>query len=208
LRHPASSHTGATGTEDREICGRGALRRDPRADSRERSPTRESLSAGAPKTTARTSRIANHRLTGRQARKATDPGNPIAAIRLPCSPISHHRRTLRRQPPQRLVAGWKSPAEDRVYAAFAPRWKPRPALLPTRWLVLPLEKMPKQDLQSADQLPAIATPHAFQLLGQVLDVDVLETTLPEPLRCPLRPGMDIVLVTTGRAHPVDTKVSA
>jgi len=76
-----------------------------------------------------------------------------------------------------------------------------------RWVVLPLETMAKQDPQSADQLLAIATPHAFQFPEQVLDVDVLETTLSEQLRCPLRPGIDIVLIKTGRAHAVYTMVS-
>jgi hypothetical protein len=54
---------------------------------------------------------------------------------------------------------------------------------------------------------AIATPHALQFLDQVLDVDVLETTLPEQLRCPLPPGMDIVLIKTVRAYAVYSNVS-
>lgn len=61
-------------------------------------------------------------------------------------------------------------------------------------LVLPLEKMPEQYFQTADQLPTIPSPHALQLFDQVLDIDFLETTLLEQLGSLLSPGMNIALV--------------
>jgi len=69
-----------------------------------------------------------------------------------------------------------------------------------RQLVLPLQQMAEQYVEPAAKLLVIATSQVLQLLGQMLDIDVLTATRLGQLSGLPSPGMDIVLVQVDRGH--------
>lgn len=63
-----------------------------------------------------------------------------------------------------------------------------------RRLILPLEPMAQQYLQSRGRFLTVPAAHGFQLLHPVADIHFLEAALFEQLRRLLRPGVDVVVV--------------
>ena len=73
-----------------------------------------------------------------------------------------------------------------------------PTAAPLGGLKSPFQHVPDENLQPAQQLPPVSFTHGFELVGDVLGIDLRQAPLPEKFRVVKRPNVEILFINGSR----------